>query len=270
MPPVSTVALAASRLQCGPYSGPSVDVQMLNSDVTQALANHLLCEAREDGYALGRTRLVKLFYLIDLEHYRWHGQTLTGADWQYYHYGPYDGQLVAAIEQTPGVEFQPKEQIDEGREFIDYEVQERTADYDRLRPDVRAIAQRVYGRWVGGDLQSLLSHVYFETPPMQAARRGEYLDFATVPQARDETIPAPVPDYDAGIPEERRQVLIEMLRARRSGARGLQTRPSSEGYLLADALRAMDEEDRCVLQEGSVQMDEETKRRLTELDEERS
>src|SRR5437879_2552052 len=44
-----------------------------------------------------KTRLVKLFYLTELEYFRRTGKRLTSLDWQFYHFGPYASALEPYI-----------------------------------------------------------------------------------------------------------------------------------------------------------------------------
>jgi hypothetical protein len=49
--------------------------------------------------SFGKTKLVKLLYLIDIESYRRYSRRLTGLDWLFYHYGPYALEIDQALKQ---------------------------------------------------------------------------------------------------------------------------------------------------------------------------
>ena len=58
----------------------------MNEGIVHDICYSLLSRASHDRIAVGTTKLVKLFYLIDCEYYRWHRKTLTEAQWIFYHF----------------------------------------------------------------------------------------------------------------------------------------------------------------------------------------
>jgi hypothetical protein len=54
----------------------------------------------------------------------------------------------------------------------------------RARADfeLETIVDRIVKEWGDADLNKLLDYVYFETEPMQNAKRGDVLDFSSVSQ----------------------------------------------------------------------------------------
>ena len=53
------------------------------------LALAILTRIREQGGSCNRTKLLKLLYLSDIEHFRGARETVTGFDWLFYLYGPW-------------------------------------------------------------------------------------------------------------------------------------------------------------------------------------
>ncbi len=123
------------------------------------------------------TRLVKLMYLSELEYYRRTGQRLTELDWKFYHYGPYPPSLMAML-GNPDVETVNWGSGKQSRQLV------RDTDSFTTEPkaehDVEAVISGVVAEWSDADLNALLDYVYFETEPMQKAKRGESLDFSVV------------------------------------------------------------------------------------------
>jgi uncharacterized phage-associated protein len=52
------------------------------------LALGVLTRVKELDTSVSKTKLLKLLYLADIEHFRTTGETLTGFDWIFYWYGP--------------------------------------------------------------------------------------------------------------------------------------------------------------------------------------
>jgi len=186
--------------------------------------------------------LVKLFYLIDHEFYRWHRRTLTDAPWQFYHYGPYCEELVQTAQSTDGIEPEPAFEFSEGKFYQGYRVTKWHGDASgRWAAPVRAAVESVYSRWGPATLPLLLDHVYFETQPMLHAARFRPLDFSVIPDPK-QPVEAPR-DFGKAIPKERREELRRRLLARQGGYRP--TRPIQVNLDAAgeSALLAMGEDE---------------------------
>lgn len=209
----------------------------MNAPLVQEIAYYLLSRASRDRVGVGTTKLVKLFYLIDHEFYRWHRQTLTDAPWQFYHYGPYCEELVQTAQSTDGVEPEPVFEFSEGKFFQGYRVTKWHGDASSRWPAAaRAAVESVYERWAPATLPLLLDHVYFETQPMLHATRGEPLDFSVIPDPKQPVEAAR--DFSSVLPKDRVEGLRQRLLARGGGYHA--TRPievnldaASESALLA-------------------------------------
>jgi len=153
------------------------------------LISYIVARVKDAGGPLGRTKLVKLLYLMDLEHYRRTGKLLTGLDWVFYHYGPY----VMAL---PGILASMDLDIPEethvtatGRKAKVFRPSyQLEPDEDRLAKKIgpvgTRIARDVLDTWGDQDLTPILDFVYFHTEPMKEAKPGERLDFTTVNRDR--------------------------------------------------------------------------------------
>lgn len=129
-----------------------------------------------------KTKLLKLLYLTDIEHFRSTGETLTGFDWIYYLYGPwtaeYDG-LLKQLDAEGALRLEPwtaggveGERIS-ASEHVPLERVIASAD-------VFFRARRHVDTWADRAVPRLLDYVYFETEPMQGAVKMERLDFKKV------------------------------------------------------------------------------------------
>lgn len=142
---------------------------------------------------LGPIHLLKYAYLADLAHAgRHNGATFSGADWRFYHFGPWSalafGRIAPALQaiNADRKTFASRYADDHVRYALDRRDAEPLARRleDELPSEVtRAISWGV--RQHGTDTADLLRHVYL-TPPMLNARPDEYLDFRTAVRQREE------------------------------------------------------------------------------------
>lgn len=134
---------------------------------------------QEDGIP-AKTRLVKLIYLVDLMNVRDSGQQLTHFNWIFYHYGPWAPEIERVIDRNLG------NTIDRAgtRPFFGEQMfvyRDVSSPPDTLLADrVRRYCDEICQRWAVEDLNDLLSFVYFETPPMENAVRGQALNLNRV------------------------------------------------------------------------------------------
>jgi hypothetical protein len=123
------------------------------------------------------TRLVKLVYLADLEWRRTHeGEPLSDLHWRFHHYGPYASEFSPLL----GGEDVELTELTEGKTakrlvFEEDQLQER-----QTPESVSSLLQKIIKEWGDSNINLLLNHVYFDTEPMEGAKRGEALDFSAV------------------------------------------------------------------------------------------
>lgn len=123
------------------------------------------------------TRLVKLVYLADLEWRRSHeGEPLSDLHWRFHHYGPYADEFSPLL----GGEDIEVIELSEGKAakrlmFDEEQLQER-----KTPEAVSSLLQKIVKEWGDTNINLLLNYVYFDTEPMESAKRGEALDFSAV------------------------------------------------------------------------------------------
>lgn len=134
---------------------------------------------QEDGIP-AKTRLVKLMYLVDLYAVRDRGEQATSLRWFFYHYGPYAQDIERVIDRQLGntIDLEGTRDFFGERMYV-YGIREYPPE--TLLPDwLRRYSDAVCDRWATAELNDLLSYVYFETPPMENAVRGQPLDLMAV------------------------------------------------------------------------------------------
>lgn len=149
------------------------------------LIKYIISTARDFNFALTKTALIKLLYLVDIEAYRHNGKILSGADWLFYKFGPYDFELSAQIDQLaqdPTVEVKKFEDAN-GRQGTLF-ISAKEIDYGQFDTGTKGIVLGAVKEWGGVELVDLLNHVYFYTEPMIKAKKNEHLDFSSISRSK--------------------------------------------------------------------------------------
>lgn len=127
---------------------------------------------------VGRTRLVKLLFLADLQARSELGHSISGVDYSYHYYGPYADPIIDAVEELArrGEVVTSRRPLPNGSYFTGYSVHRPPANGAcGLAPDEQLIVDEVVDRWGDRSLQELLAHVY-SLPTMRAATPGRPID----------------------------------------------------------------------------------------------
>lgn len=126
-----------------------------------------LCKALEylvdrHGPVEGRTRLMKLVYLADLEWARAHGgKPYTEAGYYRWNHGPFSREVLRALEWMDGIEVVTRDVPWDGGNTFCYSSGESTRlSHVKLDDDFVAVLDAVGARWRSRPLKELLEHVY--------------------------------------------------------------------------------------------------------------
>jgi hypothetical protein len=122
------------------------------------------------------TRLTKFMYLAEVEYFRVKRERLTDLQWIFYLYGPYPASMNSVLGE-PTVE---TNECHGGKISKQIMREEDTFMMAKADFELEAIIARIVKEWGDADLNKLLDYVYFETEPMQNAKRGELLDFSVI------------------------------------------------------------------------------------------
>ena len=144
------------------------------------LIAYIVDQVREQGGSPNKTTLVKLLYLIDVESCRKLGKPATGLEWKFHHYGPYSAQLERDINDNAFLHVFGDRNSGYGFHITSDWRDIHQAFDAGFGPGIKRVADSVVNQWGLQELQPILEYVYFETEPMQEARRGEALDFSTI------------------------------------------------------------------------------------------
>lgn len=216
------------------------------TELLEHLILYVVDKVESEDAAMSTIRLVKFLYLIDVEHYRRYGQTLTRLEWVYHKFGPYVFALRDSFARLR-LDMEEEEYITleghKGRRFHVYVPQDIA---DMLPFAKQALVDRVLKWWMWEDTNVLMDHVYFETEPMQHARPGDILDFSTV---RRDVVTQGVEFH---LDPVKAQALRERVRQTLADVRAEYIQvPASYDEAYYDAMRLMDGEGMLSVPEGT-------------------
>jgi hypothetical protein len=144
------------------------------------LVLYIVYQVEELGGYTTTIRLVKFLYLIDLEHQRRYGRTLTGLQWQYHLYGPYAFEL-STIGARLGFDLQREDFVNvKGHRGTLLHVPDPQDLPAGLSFGIETLINGILRVWADQETADLLRYIY-DTEPMRHAGRGDKLDFSVVP-----------------------------------------------------------------------------------------
>ncbi|MBI5020699.1 MAG: DUF4065 domain-containing protein [Ignavibacteriales bacterium] len=155
---------------------------------TKDILLQILEESSIQHTSFGKTQLVKLLYLTEVEYYRNYNERLTDLEWLFYHYGPYALAIDDILNERDFV--QTKAKIKNEKNLILIKVAEGLSRYkSEVDTKVSLIIKKIVGQWKDRLLEDLLDYVYFETEPMEAVdKRGDVLDFTTIKKETNKVV----------------------------------------------------------------------------------
>ena len=229
------------------------------SKVANAIA-YLAFLLREQEANFGKTKLVKLLYLADVEYFRRWSRQLTNIDWLFYHYGPYSSAIDEALKE---LNFDITEEKFVTRKGFTAQVI-TVPEYLYVQADAqlsereKRVLNKVLEEWGMEDLNPLLSHVYFETEPMLQAERGERLDFSKI-VAR----PLRKPTLGDVLPSDSARKFHERFQAAKAASTPKRIGPVSpaprDDAVFRRFIQRIREEEQYSVPEGAVEIDEAAK-----------
>ncbi len=137
---------------------------------------YLLSQVDDLGGYTTTLRLHKFLYLIDLEHWRRHGRTLTGVAWQFHHYGPY-APALARVGQDLGLDVETEEfSTAEGHTGTLLSAPYYRGDLEGFGFAQKALIDGLLRIWADQDTEVMLEYVY-SSEPIKHGQRYQPLDW---------------------------------------------------------------------------------------------
>lgn len=156
---------------------------------TEAIIKYIVWWLQDGEWSISKTKIVKLLYLVDVEHFRSYGDTVTGFTWKYHYYGPYTSEVEDVFRRLSVDLPQDEVRTAKGYKAFVFRSSEE-AEYEfneQVSQRVRNIVERILRRWAPEELHPLLSYVYFDTEPMRNAKPGDMLDFLSISRITSES-----------------------------------------------------------------------------------
>lgn len=238
-------------------------------ELLKQLIFYIIKEVNEAGVSLPKTKLMKLLYLIDVETYRTFHRLLTSAHWFFYLYGPYATEVDSMIDSLAGYHIEERQFVSRsGRRGFSYTMMQEPDLESILSLDERLVAYAVLSKWKDEELNTILDHVYFETPPMVNAQFEQELDFSTIDRAAKRTSTdvsvAPIPGE---IIQRLREEYKASLQRRRAEASRIHIDPPRYDEIYVTNLKVMNTQEESGLEEfvrSPVSISESAKNSLSE------
>jgi uncharacterized protein YwgA len=147
-------------------------------DLTQKLDNVVVYLLQNLPSNPTRTKLMKLLYLADLQGSNKKGETITGASYYNYFYGPYSDDLMASLNRLKGTKIDEIPGVtSDGQEFYLYSVKSAEESTESmLTGDERRILKSVAKRYGDLPLKDILSIVY-RSDPFRTTKKGSRISF---------------------------------------------------------------------------------------------
>ena len=123
-----------------------------------------------------KTQLIKFLYLADLYAVKWTSKQLTELNWRYYHYSPWNEDIIVALNQMNGKTI-VQEFLGETI-FIRLGAEAGNIDDLELPVGLKLMLDNIRREWAGSGqdkIQKLLKYVY-STAPMTEVKDSHQLE----------------------------------------------------------------------------------------------
>jgi len=135
---------------------------------------YILKYFKESNIGFGKTRLLKLAYLVELFYYRKNMKRLTEEEWIFYKYGPYLMNYDDILSDSSLFS------IYENDDFSKITLNDNVS-YPELSNEIQRLIKHTIKEFGDLDFYKLLDYIYYDTEPMQEVQnRLEKLDFNSV------------------------------------------------------------------------------------------
>jgi uncharacterized phage-associated protein len=126
---------------------------------------------------LGRTKLMKLLYFVDFDHYEVHGRSITGAQYRKFPHGPYPKDADKLIERMKQAEMVREVKVPRG-DFPQHRLITLNAKFDPavFSGEELQTLERVASRWVDATATQIEAATHNEAP-WAATQEGKIIDY---------------------------------------------------------------------------------------------
>jgi hypothetical protein len=155
----------------------------MKRELVRKLLLYIVDQLQDMDGQVSTIRLVKLLYLIDLDYFIRHKNTLTEINWVYYRYGPYFFEL-GDILRSASIDLDTREFVTTAGRGLTFKSLEEQDISKLVDFTTEQQINRIIKRWALEDTPILLRFVY-NTPPIKFGERGKSIDFGlALPEIR--------------------------------------------------------------------------------------
>lgn len=147
----------------------------MKRDLVRKLLLYIVDQLQDMEGQISTIRLVKLLYLIDLEYFKRHKETLTAIDWFFYSYGPYFFALDDVL-RSASIDLDAREVLTSTGKGVTFRSLEEQSISKLVDYATEQQINRIIKKWALEDTKEILDFVY-NTPPIRLGKRGNPLDF---------------------------------------------------------------------------------------------
>jgi hypothetical protein len=149
----------------------------LNIEAIKNAVLFILEKAKDRDISIGRTRLIKILYLLDVEYFRQSQRKFSGINWIFYKYGPYAFEVEDLLRD---IDIEEEEIVLSSKKTFKKYSGVMDDEPIALSIEVKSIIEKILESWGTADLNEFLEYIYFETEPMSAAKFKETLNFNSI------------------------------------------------------------------------------------------
>lgn len=128
-------------------------------------------------HGIGRTKLLKLVYLADLEARKLMGKPISSFDYHWHHHGPFDASIYDAVKELEDGEHAHTQEINHGGGYVEKKLidDDGPTPFDFSEAEFE-IMRFVAARFMAVPLRELLDSVVYKSRPMREVEaRGDRL-----------------------------------------------------------------------------------------------
>jgi len=129
-----------------------------------------------------RIEVLKLVYLVDIEHYKKYGERYSELNYIFYNHGPWDKSFHDVLEYMGETEISESPmRSQDGRDFYLYATTVNPTRNDAgLSQEVSEILENIFYIYKHSELSQMLEVVYTQEP-MASTERGDKIDMSKLP-----------------------------------------------------------------------------------------
>ncbi|GAH00620.1 unnamed protein product, partial [marine sediment metagenome] len=129
---------------------------------------------------LGKTKLIKLLYLADYEHYKYFDNEISDIEYIRWNFGPYSPEVCDCIDEMVAIKIitiQRGISVLKSRDYYSFNIIGKYNYTDDLKTEEIEFIKYILKKYDHLEIDELIKIAYATEPMTETSRRGEILDF---------------------------------------------------------------------------------------------